>query len=128
MKTSSLQFKVLLIAAAAMVLSAAVSITALYRVDGTTVDLDRISREDFQVQQGILRSGLALERQVQEWRHVLLTGRDAAATEKAWAAFQKHEKEAVDLAREARSGTSHDDIRKLLEEFIAAHKQAGGAY
>ena len=56
MKTLSLQMKVLLLVAGAMAISLAVSIAALSRVYGSIQELDRISREDFETQQSILRS------------------------------------------------------------------------
>ena len=128
MKTSSLQFKVLLIAAGSMLFAVSVSVIALNRVYGSIQDLDRISREDFQVQQQILRAHGSFKQQVQEWKNVLLRGRDAAALDKHWAAFQKFEKETQDTVREARSGTAHDEVRGPLESFLADHKSVGARY
>jgi methyl-accepting chemotaxis protein len=128
MKTSSLQFKVILIAAGAMLFGVLVAIFALYRVYGSTQELDRISREDFQVQQQILRGQAQFKQQVQEWKNVLLRGKDPAALDKHWNAFLKMEKETQETIREARSGTSHEDVRRALESFLAAHKQAGERY
>ncbi|HEX4762992.1 MAG TPA: hypothetical protein VFU92_01595, partial [Usitatibacter sp.] len=128
MKTSSLQFKVLLIAAGAMLFGVLVALFALYRVYGSTQELDRISREDFQVQMQILRGEALFKQQVQEWKNVLLRGRDPAALDKYWKSFQKFEKDAQETIREARSGTSHEDLRRGLEAFLAAHKQAGEGY
>ena len=128
MKTSSLQFKVLLIAAGAMLFAVSVSVIALNRVYGSIQDLDRISREDFQVQQQILRAHATFKDQALGWQSVLLAGRDLASIEKRWAEFVKSEKETQDLAREARSGTSHEEVRTRLEGFLAGHKQAGERY
>src|SRR4249920_694252 len=99
MKTSSLQFKLLLIAAAAMLVAAAVSVLALNRVYASIQELDRISREDCQVQQQILRGEALFKQQVQEWKNVLLRGRDAAALDKHWAGFLQFEKDAVETIR-----------------------------
>src|SRR5688572_24540462 len=128
MKTSSLQFKVLLIAAGAMLFAASVAIISLSRVYGEVQDLDRISREDFQVQQQLLRAQIAFQKQAREWRSVLLSGRDTNAIDRAWGDFQKLEKETQDLLREARSGASNEEVRSKVEAFIAAHRQAGEAY
>ncbi|HUP98017.1 MAG TPA: methyl-accepting chemotaxis protein [Usitatibacter sp.] len=128
MKTSSLQFKVLLIAAGAMLFAVSVAVIALSRVYSSIEELDRISREDFQVQEQILRGQALFKMQVQEWKNVLLRGRDPAALEKHWAAFEKLEKDTAGVIREARSGTSHDEIRARLEGFLAAHKLTGERY
>ena len=128
MKTSSLQFKVLLIAGLAMLLAGLASLFALNRVYGGVQDLDRISREDFLVKEQILRAQVAFKIQVQEWKNVLLRGSDAALMDKHWNAFVSQEKSTQDLAREARSGAPNEEIRRSLESFIAAHRKAGEGY
>ena len=128
MKTSSLQFKVLLIAAGAMLFAVSVAVIALNRVYGGVQDLDRISREDFQVKELILRGQALFKQQVQEWKNVLLRGKDQAALDKHWAAFEKFEKETQAAIREARSGTANEEIRGKLEGFLAAHKMTGDRY
>jgi methyl-accepting chemotaxis protein-1 (serine sensor receptor) len=89
---SSLQYKVLLIVAIAMGLSLAVSVLALTQVYRSIKDLDRISREDFTAQTTILMAMSDFKEQVQDWKNVLLRGRDLAAIGKLWADFEKAEK------------------------------------
>ena len=128
MKTSSLQFKVLFLVACAMAFVLAVSIFSLNRVYGSIQELDRVAREDFQVQQLILRAHGHFKQQIQEWKNVLLRGRDPQALSRHWAAFEKAEKEAAAAAREARAGTSSEDVRTRLQGFLDAHKSAGERY
>ena len=128
MKTSSLQFKVLLLVAGAMAVSLAVSVFALTRVYGSIQELDRISREDFQSQTAILRASVSFKGQVQEWKDVLLRGQDPALLEKYWGQFLKEEKETIATVREARAGIRDATILARLEAFTSAHKAAGEAY
>jgi methyl-accepting chemotaxis protein len=128
MKTNSLQFKVLLLMAGAMAFALAISVFALTRVYGSIQELDRISREDFETQQSIDRSALGFKQQVQEWKDVLLRGDDPQKLDKYWSAFLAQEKAVDDMVREARSATPHEDVRKGLEQFLAAHKAAGASY
>jgi methyl-accepting chemotaxis protein len=128
MKTTSLQFKVLLLMAGAMAFALAISVFALTRVYGSIQELDRISREDFETQQAIDRAAIAFKQQVQEWNDVLLRGEDPQKLDNHWSAFLKQESAVVDMVREARSATPHDDVRKALEQFLAAHKAAGVSY
>ena len=88
MKSSSLQFKVLLLVAAAISFVLTVSIFALSRVYGSIEELDRVSREDLQSKELILKADAAHKEQVKEWKNVLLRGKDPAALEKHWKAFE----------------------------------------
>jgi methyl-accepting chemotaxis protein len=128
MKTSSLQFKVLLIVGIAMSIALAVSIASLMRVYGSIQDLDRITRESFESQQAILRASIAFKTQNQEWKNILLRGKDAAALEQHLKGFEKAEKDTANLVREARSASANAEVRAKLEAFIAAHKAAGERY
>ncbi len=127
-KTSSLQFKVLILVAAAMAVSMAVSVASLARVYGSIEELDRISREDFQTQATLLRALINFKSQVQEWKNVLLRGQDAAALDKYWNQFLAQEKEAMSAVREARAGVRDPTILAKLEEFASGHKAAGERY
>ena len=124
----SLQFKVLFLVAGAMVTAAAVSVGALTQVYASIRDLDRISREDFTTQQTLALAMSDFKTQVQDWKNVLIRGKDAGEQQKQWAAFEKAERETVDRLKEARSGTPHDKVRAKIEEALAGHKAAGEVY
>ena len=128
MKTSSLQFKVILLAACAMAFALAASVFSLSRVYGSIEELDRITREDFQSQQAILHASISLKQQVQEWKNVLLRGRDPAALERHWSQFEREEKDAASAVREARAGIRQPQVLAKLEEFMGAHRAAGETY
>jgi methyl-accepting chemotaxis protein-1 (serine sensor receptor) len=128
MKIRSLQFKFLLLMSAGLAVVLAVSLVALVRVYGSIQELDRISRDDFETQQSILRTNIAYKNQIQQWKDVLIRGNDADQLDKYWKGFLDAEKEVTDSAKEARSSTPHDDVRAGIEKFLAAHKAAGETY
>jgi methyl-accepting chemotaxis protein-1 (serine sensor receptor) len=128
MKISSLQFKVLLLVAGAMAVSLAVSIFSLSRVYGSIRELDRISREDFQTQEAILNAQSIFKQQVLEWKNVMLRGRNTAALQKHWGAFEKYESDTVKRVREARNSTPHEAVRARLEGFLKSHEQLAERY
>ena len=128
MKSTSLQFKVLAIVGIAMLFTLAVSVLALHRLYASIEDLDRISREDFASQQLMVKAEAQFKQQVQEWKNVLLRGRDPARLDQYWKAFEAKEKEVADTAKEARAGTPHEDVRALLQKFNEQHKEAGARY
>jgi hypothetical protein len=74
-------------------LPSASGVASLTRVYGTIQDLDRISREDFETQNAILRASVAFKSQVQEWKNVLLRGKDAQLLAKHWKAFEDAERQ-----------------------------------
>jgi methyl-accepting chemotaxis protein len=128
MKTSSLQFKVILLAACAMAFALAASVYSLSRVYGSIQELDRITREDFQSQQAILHASISFKQQVQEWKNVLLRGSDPALLDKHWNQFVREEQETMGAVREARAGIRQPRVLAKLEEFMAAHRAAGDRY
>src|SRR5262245_5186756 len=98
MKTASLQFKLLLIAAAAMGISLLVAVGSLTRLYGSLQEIDRVSREDFDTQQSILRATVAFKQQVQEWKNVLLRGKVSSELDKYWKSFEDQEKKTQTIA------------------------------
>jgi methyl-accepting chemotaxis protein-1 (serine sensor receptor) len=128
MKTSSLQFKVILIVAGAMVLSVAVSVVALTRVNGSVQDLDRISREDFESQLSIVSTAVALKTHGLRWKDMMLRAKTPAAVNEHWSELVAVEKSTGDYAREARGSTPHEDVRKRMDAFLTAHRAAGEKY
>ena len=125
---SSLQVRVLVIAAAALGTAMAVSVGALTKVYASIQDLDRISREDLTTQQTIALAMSDFKGQEQAWKNVLIRGKDPAEAQKLWSGFEKAERATVDRLKEARSGTPHDSVRSKLESALSAHKAAGEDY
>jgi methyl-accepting chemotaxis protein len=128
MKTTSLQFKVLLLVAGAMAVSLAVSVFALSRVYGSIQELDRISREDFQSQAAMLQAAISFKRQVLEWKNILLRGHVPASLDEHWKLFVEREKETTATVREARASVRDPAVLAKLEEFAAYHRAAGEGY
>ncbi|HUQ28660.1 MAG TPA: methyl-accepting chemotaxis protein, partial [Usitatibacter sp.] len=128
MKLASLQFKVLVLVAGVMAIAIGVGVAALTRVYGTTHELERIAREDFETQNAILRASVAFKQQVQEWKNVLLRGKDAQLLAKHWKAFEDAERQVTIELKDARAGTPHDEVRDLLEAAMAQHKSDGESY
>src|SRR3954469_24166565 len=87
MKTRSIQFKLLALVVLCLGLPLATVLFSLNRVFQSNGELERISREDFEAQELVLRATVRWEQQVQEWRNVLLRGSDPALLDKHWAKF-----------------------------------------
>jgi methyl-accepting chemotaxis protein len=76
----------------------------------------------------VLRVESHFKIQVQEWKNVLLRGKDPEKLAKYWKGFEKEEasvaSEALSLQTELPAGKAKD----LLGEFVATHKQLGEGY
>ena len=66
--------------------------------------------------------------QVQEWKNVLLRGKDPKQLERYWAAFQKHEEKVSLAAQKLTTRVADTETRELIDRFAAAHKQMGVDY
>ncbi|MFK7860464.1 MAG: methyl-accepting chemotaxis protein [Granulosicoccus sp.] len=66
--------------------------------------------------------------QVQEWKNILLRGRDANDLEKYRSAFLKFDKQVQMAAVDLASQTAIPEVRLQLDKFIAEHKQLGQHY
>ena len=66
--------------------------------------------------------------QVQEWKNVLLRGKDTAQRERFWTAFQKQEKAVTDAARSLLADLPAGPARDKVQQFLDAHTRMGEAY
>ena len=66
--------------------------------------------------------------QVQEWKNVLLRGKDPAALEKYWNAFAKKEVSIQKTGAELLRKIEVEESRKLLQNFLSAHQKMGEDY
>jgi methyl-accepting chemotaxis protein-1 (serine sensor receptor) len=78
--------------------------------------------------QAIGKVGEAFRVQVQEWKNVLLRGKDPKSLEKYWAGFEAEEK-AVQAGVKALAARMHDaEGRAQIERFRAEHEKLGALY
>lgn len=66
--------------------------------------------------------------QVQEWKDVLLRGKDPARLDKGWAAFEKQERIVDDATKSLLASLDDSGTHALVEQFAAAHASMGGGY
>ena len=66
--------------------------------------------------------------QVQEWKDFLLRGKDRAAHDKHWAAFEAREREVDDLGARLSATLTDPESQRVVTQFLAAHKDMGANY
>ena len=76
----------------------------------------------------ILRIESHFKIQVQEWKNVLLRGRDSEKLEKYWKSFEQEEASVASEAKALQSELPAGKAKDLLGEFVTAHKLLGEGY
>ena len=66
--------------------------------------------------------------QVQEWKNVLLRGKDPAQLTRYWAAFEKQERTIQEEARTLLAALPPGEGRDKVQQFMQAHERMGVAY
>jgi len=71
---------------------------------------------------------LAFKEQVQDWKNVLLRGKDPEKLKKHWSSFEKKEQEISEGAKHLQDTLSAPQIREHIAKFAAAHALLGRQY
>ncbi|MDD2691104.1 MAG: methyl-accepting chemotaxis protein [Simplicispira sp.] len=66
--------------------------------------------------------------QVQEWKNVLLRGKDPAQLMRYWTAFEVQEKSISDQAQKLLATLPAGEGRERVSQFVQAHQRMGAAY
>ena len=124
----SLHFKLLAAyALSALLLIAGVAVGIL----GLKAALGSYQQEVRQIQSSAI-SVLAIQTnfkiQVQEWKNVLLRGKDTEKLDKYWGKFQSQEKKVHEDARKLAESLPAGDAKAKVEEFIVAHEKMAVGY
>lgn len=89
---------------------------------------DAISKGAISDERAVLTMANEFRQQVQEWKDTLLRGKDPAKLEKYWGNFLKREAKVQQMGNELHNRMQEPAARKLIDQFIAAHKTMGEKY
>jgi methyl-accepting chemotaxis protein len=120
--------RTLAVASAGMVLILAAAAAGLWMSWRSlqTFETDVMSRQHDAV--AVIAAESDFKKQVQEWKDTLLRGAAPDLLDKHWGAFQKMEAMVQDETAKLAGTVSDPEAAKLLQQFVAAHKQMGTAY
>ena len=120
-------------AAFAMVLMLTIgaALSGIYQLNGAVEAYVRLLGYEVAHERSTAQIEVHFKTQVQEWKNVLLRGKDPKQLEKYWAAFQKSEREVEQNARALHA--AHDapgdaETRERIDAFMKAHAALGAAY
>ncbi len=91
-------------------------------------EYQRVLTRDVQQQIQLGETNLLFKIQVQEWKNVLLRGKDSANREKYWNAFQATETRIREQAESLKSGLQPGTARDKVDAFLTAHQNMANAY
>lgn len=123
-----LSFKLPLAFAVALLLALGASSFGIYSLKQSLIDYAttvRIGSESAYITKSVES---AFKTQVQEWKNVLVRGKDEKDLEKHWSAFIKAEREVEESAKRLLSMLPEGDEKLLVEKFITAHASMGQGY
>ena len=125
---NNLQFKFLFATVAALgsiILAALVGFAVLW---GSVKNLDEVSRTTVGNERAVREMALLFKQQVQEWKDVLLRGKDPAMLEKYWSAFSAKEAAVRQDGNKLIETIADPKAKDLVGQFLKAHAEMGQAY
>ncbi|WP_109483040.1 methyl-accepting chemotaxis protein [Paraburkholderia sp. C35] len=123
-----LTFKLPLAFAAALFLMFAGAMYGLYSMHRSIDEYNDLVRVHVANERTAANILVNFKLQVQEWKDILLRGKDPAKLDKGWAAFEKQERIVDSQTRELLASLDDGSTRALVEQFAAAHTDMGGGY
>jgi methyl-accepting chemotaxis protein-1 (serine sensor receptor) len=113
---------------AALLLVAAAGLFGILRLNQSIDQYDHIITVDYANERLSASMLVQFKTQVQEWKDVLLRGKNPESLDKYWTAFQKHETEVAGLADQLLTQLPAGEARDLVGQFKQAHATMGERY
>ncbi|EUC19352.1 methyl-accepting chemotaxis protein [Paraburkholderia hospita] len=123
-----LTFKLPLAFAAALFLMFAGAMYGLYSMHRSIDEYNDLVRVHVANERMAANILVNFKLQVQEWKDILLRGKDPAKFDKGWAAFEAQERIVDSQTKELLASLDDAGARTLVEQFAAAHVDMGGGY
>ena len=108
--------------------AAAAGLFGIHKMSQSTDTYAEVIAVDYGNEQLAASMQVKFKTQVQEWKDVLLRGKNPDSLNTYWTAFQSDEKSVAEQAAKLRTALPDGDARKLLDDFIQAHQRMGVDY
>ncbi len=116
-----LSLKLPLVIAASMLLVLCAALFGIHRLNQSLTTYGTSVLASHHLERDVGDLSLAFKTQVQEWKNVLLRGKDPRDLEKHWNAFRQLSREVDERSRRLISALPGGEARALVEQFTAAH-------
>jgi len=95
---------------------------------GSVKTFDETSQVSVGQERAVRGLTVLFKEQVQEWKDVLLRGKDPAALDKYWAAFTEKEAAIDKSGNKLVNDIADARVRDMVAQFLKAHREMGEAY
>ncbi len=116
-----------IVAISALLVGIPVSIGFLSAYSGME-NVGNVFEEEVNHERLVIGMALDFKKQVQEWKNVLIRGKDPKQLEKYWGKFQETETEIQKSGDQLINQLKNPDAKNLVRQFIEEHKKMGAAY
>jgi methyl-accepting chemotaxis protein-1 (serine sensor receptor) len=123
-----LKLKLPLVFSAAMALMLAAALFAIYTLNRSVTTFDTEVSRYVDNRRAVKDVAITFKGQVQEWKDVLLRGKDPAMLDKYWSAFQAKERKVNEMSQALIGRLPEGDSKRLMQQFAAAHAKMGEDY
>lgn len=120
-----LSLKLPLAFAAAMLALLCAALFGIYQLNRSLDTFNTVVREAHANERAVSNMLDDFKVQAQEWKNVLLRGKDPQQRARYWSAFEKKDREVSEQARKLLATLPQDDSRALVEQFAQAHTKMG---
>jgi len=127
-KIVKLSLKLPLVIAASLLLVLCAALFGIHRLNQSLTTYATTVQASHEFERKVGDLALAFKMQVQEWKNVLVRGKDPKAMETHWQAFGQLAREVDAGSRELLATLPAGDARELVEQFAAAHALMGRNY
>lgn len=112
----------------ALLLAVGAGSFGIYKLNQAMTTYAQVIEVDLAQEQMASQMQADFKTQVQEWKNVLLRGRDAQQLDKYWNAFQGRESEVAASARKLQAVLPEGEALALISKFAQAHADMGEGY
>jgi methyl-accepting chemotaxis protein len=108
--------------------AAAAGLFGIHKMSQSADTYSEVIATDYGNEQSTASMQVRFKTQVQEWKDVLLRGKDPAQRDTYWNAFQADEKAVAERAAKLQAALAPGEARTMVDSFIQAHQRMGVDY
>ncbi|MEG1768759.1 MAG: methyl-accepting chemotaxis protein [Comamonas sp.] len=123
-----LSLKLPLVIAASLLLMLCAALFGIYSLNQSLATYATTVKAGHDSERDVADMALAFKTQVQEWKNVLVRGKDPKALDRHWSAFNQLSRDVDQGSRKLIAGLPVGEARTLVEKFAASHGAMAQSY